>query len=59
MADDDRLEQIKAALAQYDRPGAANVGDSLTRDDLAWLIAEVERLRAAVDSRPPAEPNER
>lgn len=58
MTNEDPLEQIKLAFDQYDRPGAANVGASLTRDDVAWLIAEVERLRAATESSPPAEPNE-
>ena len=52
MANEDPLERIKNALTQYDRPGAANVGDSLRRDDVEWLIAEVERLRAELEGKP-------
>jgi hypothetical protein len=42
----DRLQEIRARLDAYHKDGyAAVVCDHFTADDIAWLLAEVQRLR--------------
>jgi hypothetical protein len=52
-----RLDEIRARLAVVQRDGWAYLHGGEAADDIAFLIAEVERLQARIDLLEPPKPH--